>query len=103
MASNDADPPVVDGRSRCVRCVVSGRVQGVAFRASACERARALHVTGWVRNRADGSVEVVACGQPGSLAAFRGWLQEGPRYAKVLGLDCAPHPFEEFAEFSVRR
>lgn len=67
----------------CRRYRVSGRVQGVFFRASAREQARALGLSGWVANRADGSVEAVASGSPEALAAFASWLAEGPPRARV--------------------
>jgi acylphosphatase len=75
------------GRSRAVRCIVSGRVQGVFFRASTRDRAVALGVSGWVRNLADGSVEVVAAGEPDAIAALVEWLWDGPPAASVSGVD----------------
>lgn len=45
-----------------VHVVISGRVQGAWFRGWTCKQARALHLTGWVRNRRDGTVEAVFCG-----------------------------------------
>jgi acylphosphatase len=67
----------------CRRYRVSGRVQGVFYRASAREQARALGLIGWVRNLADGSVEAVASGSPEALAAFASWLADGPPRARV--------------------
>ena len=63
--------------------MVRGRVQGVGFRWFVRERARALRLTGWVRNRQDGSVEVVAVGDPDSLRQLRLALGAGPRGAQV--------------------
>lgn len=65
------------------RCVVSGRVQGVWFRASAKREADRLGVTGHARNLADGSVEVLACGQADAVAALVEWLHAGPPQARV--------------------
>jgi acylphosphatase len=65
------------------RCLVSGRVQGVFYRASAAERARAAGITGYARNLPDGRVEVLACGSEGALEAFIQWLWIGPSAAKV--------------------
>lgn len=62
---------------------VSGRVQGIGFRASACSRARELGLAGWVRNRNDGAVEVVARGNAGALSEFRNWLRKGPPGARI--------------------
>ena len=67
----------------CARFMVSGRVQGVFFRSSTRERARALGLTGHARNLADGRVEVVACGDAGALGALETWLHAGPPAARV--------------------
>jgi acylphosphatase len=65
------------------RCLVSGRVQGVFYRASTRNRALALGVAGHARNLPDGRVEVLACGEPGAVAALCDWLHEGPPAAQV--------------------
>jgi acylphosphatase len=65
------------------RCLVSGRVQGVYYRASAQQRARAAGIAGHARNLADGRVEVLACGEPQRLSEFIEWLWIGPSAAKV--------------------
>lgn len=62
---------------------VRGRVQGVGFRWFVRERARALGLTGWVRNRDDGSVEVLALGEEASLRQLRTLLGTGPSGARV--------------------
>ena len=67
----------------CARFIVSGRVQGVFFRASAREEALRLGITGFARNLDDGCVEVLACGSDEALAALERWLQHGPRLAQV--------------------
>ena len=74
----------------CVRCLVSGRVQGVFFRASARAKALELGVTGWARNLPDGRVEVLACGAEQALAALRDWLWAGPPQARVSEVSCRP-------------
>ena len=63
--------------------MVRGRVQGVGFRWFVRERARDLQLKGWVRNRHDGSVEVVAVGDPDALQQLRSALGAGPRGAHV--------------------
>ena len=83
----------------CVRFVVSGRVQGVFFRASTREQAMRLGLTGHVRNLEDGSVEVVACGEPSALAALERWLQHGPPSARVTGVAHSPIAMEPPATF----
>ena len=67
----------------CRRCFVSGRVQGVYFRASTAARARKLGITGHARNLDDGRVEVLACGEQAAVDALCEWLWEGPPGARV--------------------
>ena len=67
----------------CVRFVVSGRVQGVFFRASTREEALRLGLTGHARNLPDGNVEVLACGADAALAQLERWLALGPPLAQV--------------------
>ena len=73
-----------------LHAVVHGRVQGVGFRWFIRERARELGVRGWVKNRADGAVEVEAAGDAHSLARLRKSLSEGPPGARVSVLDDLP-------------
>jgi acylphosphatase len=68
------------------RCWVSGRVQGVYYRHSAAQRARAAAITGYARNLPDGRVEVLACGQERAVEEFVAWLWIGPTAAKVSGV-----------------
>lgn len=75
---------------RCIRCRVRGRVQGVWFRAATRDQATRLGLTGYARNLADGSVEVLACGPQHALAALRSWLRHGPPMARVDELGCEP-------------
>ncbi|MCP4993693.1 MAG: acylphosphatase [Gammaproteobacteria bacterium] len=82
-----------------VRCYVSGRVQGVFFRASARFQAESLGITGYARNLTDGRVEVLACGQPTAVNNLRAWLARGPSGARVSGVSCHPvsdHPPDSF-------
>lgn len=65
------------------RIRVRGRVQGVFFRASAADRARALALCGYARNEPDGSVLVLAAGPVASLDDLVRWLHEGPPMARV--------------------
>lgn len=73
---------------QCVRCIVSGRVQGVWFRASTRDEALRLGLTGHALNLADGSVEVVACGDPAALEQLKVWLWQGPPHADVTAVAC---------------
>lgn len=68
---------------RCLHCWVSGRVQGVFFRAATREQALRLGLRGWVRNLRDGRVEVLACGEAAALEGLQRWLGEGPEMALV--------------------
>ena len=63
--------------------VVTGRVQGVAFRAWTREQAQALGVSGWVRNRTDGAVEAVLAGTDAAVEALIAALHDGPPAARV--------------------
>jgi len=81
-----------------VRAVVRGRVQGVGFRASAAHEARRLGVGGWVRNLPDGSVELEAHGAPAAVDALVGWLAQGPRGARVTGVDTHEVPVTDEIE-----
>jgi acylphosphatase len=69
------------------RFLVRGRVQGVGFRWFVEREARLLGVAGWVRNNADGAVEVLAQGTREQLAGLRTRLQQGPRAARVDDVD----------------
>ena len=65
------------------RALVAGRVQGVWFRESCRDQAQAAGVAGWVRNLADGRVEVVLEGPPGAVDGVLAWCRRGPRRARV--------------------
>ncbi|ASQ45777.1 acylphosphatase [Legionella clemsonensis] len=67
----------------CMHCYISGKVQGVWFRASAQEEAKRLGINGWARNLADGRVEIFACGNQEQLEEFDKWLKNGPPLAEV--------------------
>jgi acylphosphatase len=71
---------------RC-RVIVSGRVQGVYYRHTCRAVARELGVKGWVRNRSDGTVEVVAEGSRAAVGDLIAWCREGPPSADIRGLE----------------
>ncbi|NOY62104.1 MAG: acylphosphatase [Gammaproteobacteria bacterium] len=73
-----------------LHCWVSGRVQGVFYRASACQRATELGLRGWVRNLDDGRVELLVCGDEPRLQALQAWLTIGPPGARVDSVECQP-------------
>jgi acylphosphatase len=66
---------------------VYGRVQGVFFRESMCRKAHQLGITGWVRNRRDGSVEAMIQGTPEAVGAMIEWIRTGPELARVEGVE----------------
>ncbi len=66
---------------------IHGRVQGVYFRAATQREARRLGLTGWVKNRNDGSVEVLAEGEEVAIRELYGWAQRGPSAARVDRVD----------------
>ena len=66
---------------------IEGRVQGVLFRESTRRAAQPLGITGYAKNMADGSVQVLACGEPEALNRLTEWLRQGPPMAQVDELD----------------
>jgi acylphosphatase len=85
-----------------LHAIVYGRVQGVSFRFYTRDEADALGLTGWVANRDDGSVEVVAEGPRAMLDRLAAWLQHGPPTARVTNvqIDFLP-PIDQFDRFTI--
>ena len=71
----------------CKKCLVSGRVQGVFYRATAARRAHELGIHGHARNLPDGRVEVLACGDETSVDVFVDWLWTGSSGSKVTSVE----------------
>jgi acylphosphatase len=71
----------------CRRCLISGKVQGVFYRASTAEQAKRLGLTGYAKNLQDGGVEVLACGEEAKVSELVDWLWKGPPAAKVQGVE----------------
>ncbi len=81
--------------------VVKGRVQGVGFRYFAERAAADLGLKGYVRNLPDGRVEVYAAGDERSLEELRKQLEEGPRAARVEGVEVQEAPLKKYRNFSI--
>lgn len=81
---------------KTVRALISGKVQGVWYRGWTVDRARALGLSGWVRNRRDGTVEAVFAGPSGAVDAMLAQCREGPPLARVD--EVAVAPAEDMAE-----
>ena len=85
-----------------MRVRVEGRVQGVFYRASTRETARRLGLTGWVRNRADGTVEALFQGPAAAVGAAVDWCREGPPGAWVDRLSVDPEtPDDQRSGFDI--
>ena len=80
---------------------IEGLVQGVGFRDFMHRRARALGVTGWVRNRMDGSVEAVVQGSADAVDQMIAFARQGPRSARVTAVEISDAD-GEFAAFEMR-
>ncbi len=86
-----------------VRIIVHGKVQGVFYRARTIETAIDLKVNGWVMNRVDGKVEVVAEGERVKLENLVNWCRKGPKHAHITELEIFWEPFlDEFKDFKVQ-
>ena len=89
------------GKARA-HVLISGRVQGVAYRYFAEKYAKSFGITGWVKNLYDGRVEVLAEGDRNDLDRFLARLKEGPRLALVEDFDVAWEEFtDEFQDFQI--
>lgn len=87
----------------CKHGYVSGRVQGVSFRQATAEQAERLGLDGWVRNLADGRVEVLFEGDEAAVAELASWLERGPEAADVTQLELQDQALQGIAGFIVRR
>jgi acylphosphatase len=85
----------------CIHCLVSGHVQGVFFRVSTRDQARALGLTGQVSNLPDGRVAVTASGSQTALDSLQQWLREGPPQAAVSEVQCEACPDPGYRSFEI--
>jgi len=79
---------------KTLRLVIHGRVQGVFFRDSMRREALRLGITGWVRNRSDGTVEAAVQGESAGMDAIVRWAHQGPQHAQVEQVDGSYTGFE---------
>ena len=86
---------------RCVHVTITGRVQGVGFRAWACSQARARNLSGWVRNSADGAVEAIFCGHAGNVDDMIAACWQGPEWAEVVAVGVAEEAQEADGTFTI--
>jgi acylphosphatase len=77
---------------RRIRAIVSGRVQGVSYRAATASKARQLGLVGWVRNLPDGRVELEAEGPADQIEALVAWCRQGPPAAQVQSVAVEERP-----------
>jgi len=86
-----------------VHLIIHGLVQGVFFRSQACEKARALGVTGWTANNADGTVAITAEGPSNLVEQLIDWCHSGPSTSRVEKVDVEESTFTgEFEGFEIR-
>jgi acylphosphatase len=85
----------------CKHFFVTGKVQGVWFRASTQKEAENLGLNGWVRNLGDGRVELVACGTVDQVEMLGAWLLRGPDRAVVEDLQVEVLPWQHYVRFEV--
>ena len=89
---------------RCKKFIISGRVQGVYYRASLLQEAVKLGLCGYVMNQADGSVMAIVQGEADGLAALEKWCWAGPPQAAVVGVEVREENAETvFVGFEIRR
>lgn len=88
---------------RSLQCLITGKVQGVMFRSWAHDQAASLNVKGWVRNLADGKVEILAQGDETSVKEYQARLLSGSPLARVDSLECKWIDYDkEYPEFEIR-
>lgn len=83
--------------------IVSGRVQGVCFRAETQRAARTFGVSGWVRNKRDGTVEAIVEGPKKDVISLINWCNTGPSFSRVEQVAVTWQDYrDEFGEFGIR-
>ncbi|WP_150496816.1 acylphosphatase [Roseibium aquae] len=87
---------------RSVHVLISGRVQGVSYRAWCADEAVSLGLTGWVRNRSDGAVEALFCGPQAAISTMLQAAEDGPIHARVEGVAILGEGDMETEGFEIR-
>lgn len=87
---------------KCLRVEITGRVQGVGFRYWTLDMANQLAITGWVRNRHNGSVEAVFCGASLNVEEILTLCKQGPRFANVKTVNVIETVDQHFDHFVTR-
>lgn len=88
---------------KTVRAIVTGRVQGVWFRAHTRDKARELGVAGYARNLPNGNVEIVAQGESAQVEALMNWARSGPPMAEVTDIEVIETvPEADYRTFEIR-
>ena len=82
--------------------IVSGRVQGVFYRASLANKANSLNLTGFVRNLVDGRVEYLAIGEADAVSELKQWSRVGPVAASVTDIEIIDDTGEVFSSFEIQ-
>jgi acylphosphatase len=80
----------IPSTNKTLHLLIHGRVQGVFFRNSMQSEAQYLAISGWVRNRSDGTVEAMVQGDPDAVDAIVRWANRGPQMASVERVDVSP-------------
>lgn len=85
----------------CCLANVSGKVQGVYFRASCQQMAIDLQLSGYAKNLADGDVQVLICGEKHNVEQMLNWLEQGPEQAQVSEVKSHEVPYQTLNHFSI--
>lgn len=83
--------------------IISGRVQGVGFRAFALDKAREFNIKGWIKNRSDGKVEALIQGRESDISKLLRFLEKGPAWARVDKIEMENEDEDRiFKSFSIK-
>ena len=88
---------------KTIHLIISGKVQGVFFRATAKRQAQRLNITGWVKNTTEGNVELIVSGEAEILEEFIQWCNNGPDNAQVLNVKVNDNTYQHFDSFEIIR